>query len=206
MDDSAEGEATDVSAEAAAANAVDVEEGEASPPASSSSLSYVAFDESVGLLPPTPPVPSSSSTADDREDSSSSSSHYQRLRRQVYLPPLSAPCLPFAEVLLVEIGLRNRDRAARVWPLLSEHYRRRLLPHRNQTTMTSNLGVVGGVGGVRKKRRSSRGGAGAGVGPGSSMGGPALVSFSVEKAATGLLRLAALGCGALSVFIVFFQV
>jgi hypothetical protein len=68
--------------------------------------------------------------------------------REVYLPPLSSPCLPFAEVLLVEITLRNRDRIATMWPLLKEHYKRRL-------------------------------------------GGARVVSFGVEKAATGLLRLSA---------------
>jgi hypothetical protein len=68
--------------------------------------------------------------------------------REVYLPPLSSACLPFAEVLLTEISLRNRDRVACTWPLLKEHYKRRLQ-------------------------------------------GAKVVSFGVEKAATGLLRLVA---------------
>lgn len=62
------------------------------------------------------------------------------------MPALSAPCLPFAEVVIAEIALRNRDRMPAQWPLLAEHYRLRL-----QAT--------------------------------------AALSFGVEKAATGLLRL-----------------
>ena len=72
----------------------------------------------------------------------------QHLRRQVYLTPLSSACLPFAEVLITEIVLRNRDRMTTMWPLLAGHYKLRLQHARAMT-------------------------------------------FSVEKAATGLLRLAA---------------
>jgi len=64
----------------------------------------------------------------------------------VKLPPVSRPSLAFAEVLLVEISLRNRDRMGCLWPMLSNHYRQRL--HR-----------------ARK------------------------LTFSVEKVATGLLRI-----------------
>lgn len=64
----------------------------------------------------------------------------------MYLPPLSAPSLPFAEVLIAEIALRNRDRIACLWSLLAEHYRVRC-------------------------------------------GSAGTLSFSVEKAITGLLRV-----------------
>lgn len=47
-------------------------------------------------------------------------------RPNMYLPPLSPPSLVFAEVLVTEIALRNRDRLTVVWPLLSAHYRKRL--------------------------------------------------------------------------------
>ncbi|CAN0491219.1 unnamed protein product, partial [Laminaria digitata] len=59
---------------------------------------------------------------------------------------ISPASLAYAEVLIAEIALRNRERVKLVLPLLLEHYRRRL-------------------------------------------GAASYATFSVEKAATGLLRI-----------------
>ncbi|KAM3570707.1 hypothetical protein VYU27_007231 [Nannochloropsis oceanica] len=51
-----------------------------------------------------------------------------RLRQQIYLPlPLSPASQAFAEVLLAELALRNRDRISSLWPtVLAPHYQTRL--------------------------------------------------------------------------------
>ena len=98
-------------------------------------------DEGTGLLPldlhqcalsGTAVVVGTSSAGADETETGAASSEALPVdidpvnRPNMYLPPLSPPSLAFAEVLITEIALRNRDRLSVVWPLLSAHYSKRL--------------------------------------------------------------------------------
>ena len=86
-------------------------------------------------------IHASSSSPSSLPASTSQDEYTLRLRQQIPLPlPLSPASQAFAEVLLAELALRNRDRISSLWPtVLAPHYQKRLQPSSSSSASSSSL-------------------------------------------------------------------